>query len=253
MWGRQPIEAYGCTESGLFALQLWNGKGMTLQPDISFLEFIPLAECERNQAEPSYSPQTLLLDEVEVGGVYEVVTTNFLGGVYTRYRTHDLLRVMSLEDDETDVHLPQVLFYSKFGGLIDLGSLCRLTEATIWNAIEMSGIGYNDWVATKEFEDEGPVLKLHLEPASEAAGLDLAEAHRRIHLALCELDQPYADLEGILGTNPLRVASLPRGAFGHYYEIQMQRGADLAHLKPPHMRPTEAQLSLLMAEPAPVG
>lgn len=250
MWGRQPIEAYGCTEAGLFALQLWNGKGMTLQPDISFLEFIPLAECERNQAEPSYSPRTLLLNEIEVGGVYEVVTTNFLGGVYTRYRTHDLLQVMSLDDEETGVHLPQMVFYSKFGDLMDLGSLCRLTEPTIWKAIEKSGIGYNDWVAVKEFEDEGPVLKLYIEPTSEAETVDLTEAQKRIHLALCELDESYADVESMLGMSPLRIASLPPGAFGHYYDVQQQRGADLAHLKPPHMRPTDAQLSLLMAEPA---
>jgi hypothetical protein len=250
LWGREPIEAYALTEGGILALQLWNGKGMTLVPHVNFLEFIPMAECERSQADPAYQPQTLLLNEIEVGGVYEVVITNFLGGVYTRYRTHDLIQVVSLKDDEIGVNLPQIVFYSKSGDVMDLGSLCRLTEPTIWKAIEKSGIDYNDWVAVKEFEDKGPVLKVYIEPVAEAGSFDQTEAQRLIHLALCELDEPYADVESLLGTSPLRIAPLPPGAFRHYYDVQQQRGADLAHLKPPRMRPTDAQLSLLMSEPA---
>ena len=244
MWGKEPIEAYGCTEGGVFALQLWNGKGMTMMPDLDFLEFMPMEEYEKNQADPTYQPRTLLLDEVEAGEIYEVIITNFLGGVYTRYRTGDFLQVISLEDEETDVHLPQWVFYSKSRDVIDLGSFSRLTERTIWEALERSGVAYTDWVAVKTYEHDSPVLNLYIEFQDES--LKLAEAQRRIHLSLSELDRPYADLEEMLGVHPLRITPLAPGAFRRYYDIQQKHGADLAHLKPPHMNPSDAQLALLV-------
>ena len=85
-WGRDPVEAYGCTEAGLFALQPWANRGLVFLPHLDFLEFIPMDEFARNEADPTYQPRTVLMDEVEVDGIYEVVITNFYGGAYTRYR-----------------------------------------------------------------------------------------------------------------------------------------------------------------------
>jgi hypothetical protein len=62
---------------------------------------------------------------------------------------------------------------------------------------------------------------------------------------LSKLDQPYADLQGLLSTEPLRVVELAPGAFRRYYTVQQRSGADLAHLKPPHMNPSDAQITLL--------
>ena len=245
MWGKEPIEAYGCTEAGVFALQNWKGGAMTLLPDVDFLEFIPTDERERNEADPTYQPQTLLLDEVEAGGIYEAVITNFYGGAYTRYRTGDLLEVTALQDVETGIGLPQFVFYSKSKDIIDLGSLCRLTERTIWRAIEAAGISYADWIALKMHSENAPLLQLHIE-FSDGDG-DPAGARRRIHESLCELDRSYAETEELLGMRPLRVDALPPGTFKHYTAVQQERGADLAHLKPPHMNPSEEQLKLLLA------
>ena len=49
---------------------------------------------------------------------------------------------------------------------------------------------------------------------------------------------------------------LPRGAFANYIAQRQAEGADLAHLKPPHINPSEKVLSLLMTKPGevvPVG
>jgi hypothetical protein len=245
MWGREPIEAYGCTEGGVFALQNWDGSALTLIPDMDFLEFIPIDEREKHERDPSYQPQTLLLDQVEAGEVYEVVLTNFLGGAYIRYRTGDLLEVTSIGNDDLGIHLPQFMFYSKGQDIIDLGSFCRLTERTIWPAIEQSGVPYADWIAIKAYTEDAPILKLYLEPANGA--IDLAHARRVIHQHLCEMDPPYADLEDLLGIHPLRIESLTPGSFQYYREYQQASGADLAHLKPPHMCPSDAQLEILMS------
>lgn len=245
MWGREPIEAYGCTEGGLFALQNWDGGAMTLIPDISFLEFIPTGEREKFEVDPSYRPTTLLLDEVQAGEVYEVVVTNFAGGAYTRYRTGDLLQVTGLGDDDLGIGLPQFVFYAKTRDVIDLGSFCRLTERTIWQAIEGSGARYVDWFAAKTYSEDAPLLELHIEFVDGHG--DLAEVGAAIHQNLCAMDQPYADLEGMLGIHPLRIRPLSSGAFKRYREVQQERGADLAHLKPPHMSPSDSQLELLLS------
>ncbi len=243
MWGREPIEAYGCTEGGVFALQNWEGGAMTLVPDMDFLEFMPADEREKNETDPSYQPRTLLLDEVEAGGIYEVVLTNFYGGAYIRYRTGDLLQVTALQDVGTGIKLPQFMFYAKSHDIIDLGSFCRLTERTIWQAIEEAGVPYVDWFAMKSYSENAPFLELHIEFTN---GADLVQTQQLIHRNLCALDQPYADLQTMLGVQPLRIAALSPGAFRRYRETQQERGADLAHLKPPHMIPSDAQMELLL-------
>lgn len=66
------------------------------------------------------------------------------------------------------------------------------------------------------------------------------------------IDVDYRDLESYLGLQPVRVTLLPRGSFQRYMDQQRAAGADLAHLKPPHINPSERALSDLM-EPARTG
>jgi len=66
------------------------------------------------------------------------------------------------------------------------------------------------------------------------------------------IDVDYRDLESYLGLQPVRVTLLPRRSFQRYMDQQRAAGADLAHLKPPHINPSERALSDLM-EPARTG
>jgi len=52
MWGRYPLDLYGCTESLILAMQTWDYQGMTFVPYFSFLEFIPEAEHLKAKADP---------------------------------------------------------------------------------------------------------------------------------------------------------------------------------------------------------
>jgi len=47
----------------------------------------------------------------------------------------------------------------------------------------------------------------------------------------------------------VEVDLLPQGAFGNYTTQRQAEGADLAHLKPPHINPSPKVLSLLTAKP----
>ena len=47
----------------------------------------------------------------------------------------------------------------------------------------------------------------------------------------------------------VEVNLLPRGAFANYTAQRQAEGADLAHLKPHHINPSDKVLSLLLAKP----
>ncbi len=236
-WGRTPIEAYGATEAtGILSVQAWNAKGLTFFPDVNFLEFIPEAEHIKSRRDPSYQPDLCLLDEVEAGEKYELVITNFWGGVFTRYRVGDLVEIISLRDDEIGIDLPQMTFYSRADGIIDLAAFTRLTEKDVWRAIEEAGVPYADWMARKEAASRAPILHLYVETTQE---VDAETLREDVRARLREIHPPYAELEDMLDMDPLRVTLLPRGAFARYFYERQREGADLAQLKPPHMNPSD--------------
>jgi hypothetical protein len=236
-WGKKPLQGFGCTEGGNLAMQGWNGKGMVFSPDIAFLEFIPLEEHLKNRADPTYRPRTVLYSDLEPG-VYEFVLTNFHGGALTRYRIGDLFEVIALGDEELGSPLPQLRFYSRADDVIDLGNLVRLTEKDIWKAIEGTRFPYQDWVARKEFNSTQAMLHIYLEP--KAAGeIVVAELQQKLAVELSKISQEFCSLQEILGYHPLRVSLLRSGSFDTYLKQRQHEGADLAHLKPPHMQPSD--------------
>jgi hypothetical protein len=242
-WGLKPLEGYACTEAGNLAMQSWNFKGMTFFPDIAFLEFIPLEEHLKNQEDPNYIPQAKTYDELEEG-IYELVFTNFHGGILMRYRVGDFFEIISLGDEEINSTLPQAKFYSRIIDVIDIGTLARFTERNVWKAIDTTGIPYQDWVARKEVLDTHPQLHLYIEP-KDGAVISIDDAKGKIDRELSQLVPEYEDLKSILNYDPLRVSLLPAGAFTAYMSAQQESGADLAHIKPPHMQPLDKVMERL--------
>lgn len=244
-WGKKPLEIYGATESGTVATMAWNKKDMTFVPFFCFLEFIPDEEWGKNQRDPNYQPTTVLLDEVEPGKRYEVVATSFHGMPFLRYRLGDLIKITALEDTETGIKIPQMVFESRVDGLIDIAGFSRLDEKTIWQAIANTDIKYVDWTARKEFEQEKPVVRLYIEPKEH---VDINKLERLINKELSSIHPDYSDLISILGIQPLRICILPSGSFGQYYKQKKAEGADLAHLKPPHMNASDQAVQTLLGK-----
>jgi hypothetical protein len=251
-WGRYPLDTYTCTEGAVIATQTWNYRDLTFIPYLNFLEFIPERDATSACSNTNRFPRTLLLDEVEPGQVYELVITNFHGGPMTRYRIGDMVRITSMKDEQTGIPTPQMAFERRADDLIDLGGFIRLTEKTIWKAIENSGIPYVDWVARKR-TGERPVLELYIEPSS---GLTISEsiAAARIFTEIRRLDERvnsssiYDSYCSMVGNTPVVVQLLPNGAFERYTETQRRRGSDLAHLKPPHISPDNKIMNMLLGE-----
>ena len=242
-WGRKPLEGYGGTELGGIALQTWTYKGMTFLPDCNYLEFIPEDDFYQLRADPSFKPRTYSLDEVKPG-VYELVITNFHGNIFTRYRTGDLVNIYALRDDESNIDIPQMTFHARADGVLDISGFTRLTEKTIWQAINDAGIANAGWTVRKEYLGDKPVMHLYIEATN---GFNSEEAGRLIHEKLRNIDSDYADLEKMLGIYPLRVSRLAEGAFSRYMEAKRKSGAEMAHLKPPRVNPKDSMVDLLLS------
>jgi GH3 auxin-responsive promoter len=246
-WGRKPLEGYACTEAGNLAMQAWNYKGMVFLPDTAFLEFIPFKDVQKNQQDPAYPLKTLLYDELDLG-IYELVISSFYGGGLVRYRVGDLLDVIAKGDEETSSQLPQIKFYSRSDELIDLGSFLRLTERDIWKTIEATGLVYTDWVAQKHTNEKYPTLHLYIELAKPGS-VSEEKAQELIRQSFSNRYSDYNDMKKILNIEPLLVSLLPGGAFAAYMKSKTDEGADLGHLKPSHMKPSDDILMKLVNIP----
>jgi len=251
LWGRYPLDVYSSTEGGFIATQAWDSETMTFIPTLNFFEFIPEEEHLKGKADPSYQPKTVLLDGVKAGENYEIVITNFHGGALVRYRIGDMVRITSLKNEKLGIDIPQMVFERRADDLIDF-VVIRLTEKTIWQAIENTGIPYSDWIAYKE--PGKPVLKLLIELK---AGSQISEADvaKTVHERIMKVDTDtystshvHDDLADMINLK-VDVTILPPGTFASYMAQRQAEGADLAHIKPPHINPSKRVLSLLLGEP----
>jgi len=64
---------------------------------------------------------------------------------------------------------------------------------------------------------------------------------------LKELHTDYADLETMLKTVPLEITFVPTGSFQSYTLKQQAAGADLAHLKVPHVNASDEVIDTLLS------
>jgi hypothetical protein len=254
LWGRHPLEIYGATEGGVFATQTWDHEGMSFIPNLNFFEFIPERESFRWQLDRSYQPKTILLDEVKAGQKYEMVITNFHGGVMTRYRMGDIVEITSLGNERLNIDIPQMVFHSRADDLNDIAGLGRLTERVIGEAIENSRIPYVDWVARKEIIGSKPLLHLYLEleekyiASEESVATAMREQFKKLDRKYrCNFYRLIGDMEAVLGLKPVQASLLPQGAFSAYIAQRQSEGATLASLEIPHVNPPEEVLSLLRA------
>ena len=200
-WGKPLYQFYGSSEAGFLATQSWRRRGLTFFPDSAFLEFIP--------KDDGASQEILTLDELKPGKQYELIITSFYGMPFLRYRSGDLIRVVSLADGEAGINLPQIVIEGRSDQVIDLFSIARLDEETISQAID--GLGdCKDWVARKEYDHGEPILHIYIGLEGKADGL--AEG---IHRRLRAIDQHYREAVYTMRINPVRVTPLSKRSFQH--------------------------------------
>ncbi|MFC2018568.1 GH3 auxin-responsive promoter family protein [Chloroflexota bacterium] len=255
LWGRYPLDVYASTEGSVVATQTWDYDSMTFIPNLNFLEFIPEKEHLKGQLDPDYQLRTLLLDEVKAGECYEIVITNLHGGALCRYRIGDIVRIISLRNERLGISLPQMVFERRADGLLDF-VVVRLSEKVLWQAIENTGVAYEDWTALKEEGRQALHLLIELKDGCRWSKEKVAAAV--YHQIMESEDDTYStspvhdDLSQMVNFR-VKVTLLPHGAFASYTRQRQAEGADLAHLKPPHINPSGRILALLQSRPAAVA
>jgi hypothetical protein len=242
-WGAEPFDFYVTSDAFFLAMQAWNKKDMTFIAGTVFFEFIPVSERVKHESDKDYQPSTVLMNEVEEGKLYELVITHFFGLPLLRYRLGDIIKVVSLKDEETGINLPQIVIQGKVGETINLAGLVELDERTLWQAITNTGIRFVDWTACKEYKHNKSFLRIYIELKKEQ---DATEIETKIDEQLKEVDVDYRDIEGYLALQPVTVTLLSPGTFLRYTDEKRKEGADLAHLKPIHINATEAIIKRLL-------
>jgi hypothetical protein len=249
-WGKYPLNMFGSTEAGYIASQTWDFGTMTFNPSMNFLEFIPESEYEKCQQDNSYIPACFTLDEVKVGEKYELVISNFHGGPLIRYHTGDAIQIMALSNKKLGINLPQMEFVGRVDDRLDIGGFIRLTEKVIWQAISNTGIRYVDWAARKE----NGILHVFIELRNKEE-IDADKIAKAIYVELKKMDDDYmyGNMEAVLNTMPIKVTLLPEGAFTNHMNFRRAQGADLAHLKPRHINPSDKEIEMLRMTAAEEG
>ena len=141
MWGRYPLDFYGCTEAVIIAMQTWDYQDMTFVPHLNLFEFIPEEESIKSREDATYQPSTLLMDELKPGN-YELVITNFHGGPFVRYRPGHLVRITSLRNEKLNINIPQMHFLARIDDQIDIAGFTRPSDKGSRPSLENPGLSY---------------------------------------------------------------------------------------------------------------
>lgn len=156
------------------------------------------------------------------------------GGAFARYRVGDMYRCLGLTSKEDETRIPRFEYIDRIPSIIDIAGFTRISENSIKNVIELSGVEVENWVALKEFtQDKGrPFLHLYVELSpgavvNRAVSRELLKEQLTIYFKY--VDQDYQDLKRILGMDPLEVTILRCGTFAAF---RRQTGKVLRHVNP---------------------
>lgn len=190
-WGAPVFQIYASSEAGIIAMQDWERNALVPLPTSVFLEFLPAGA-----APDSGAP--LLLNELEVGQLYEPVITSFYGMPFMRLRQGDLLKVVG----HSARGVPLLSYHSRADDIIDLGSIARINGATLTEALALVGVGEGQWTARKEYLEGWPVMCLYIR---ELESGNTETVRRELHRALGKVDPHYREASFTLGYPLLRV------------------------------------------------
>jgi hypothetical protein len=233
-WGVKPLEIFGGTESTCIATETWSKDGLVFFPDVCFYEFIPMSELEKNIEDPSYVPNTYLMDELVAGNKYELVISSFKGGAFARYRLGDIFQCLSMVKEEDRINLPHFVYVDRDPRIIDLAGFTRISEGTINEALTLSKLDITEWFAVKDFDEYNRAfMHLYVEVGSDclrgAITKDIVKEHLSIYFRYVDTD--YNDLKYLLGIDPLVISVIPAGTINHFSETF---GRKLRKMNPSH-------------------
>lgn len=206
-----------------------------LVPDSMFYEFWPV-----DSDDPA---DIVTMDRVEVGKVYEIVTTN-LSGFY-RYRMRDALKVVGMLNNT-----PLMEFQYRIDQSLNMTGE-KTTEVALRTALEQSeaemGFKVVDFSVYAD-SDSDPLRYMYLiEPGTVPEGSTRERMEEVLDAKLCEANQLYGYKveKGLLGH--LGIQFVQPETYLLYRDLMISKGAASAQLKPPRILTNDVQRRFFMA------
>lgn len=233
LWGIRPMELFAGTEPSCIGTETWTRNGLYFFPDACFYEFIPEDEMNKCLENPDYQPKTYLMNEVIPDEKYELVITVLKGGAFVRYRVGDVYRCVGLESSAEKTRIPRFKYVDRIPTIIDIAGFTRISENSIRDVVDLSGLAIQDWCAVKEYNQRNrPLLHMYVEMkreslATSAITKDILREHLGVYFKY--VDNDYNDLKRILGMDPLEITILKCGTFEEY---RRKRGKSLRQINP---------------------
>ena len=197
-----------------------------LLPHCIFFEFIPVGDDE--DEDPGENPQTLLLDELEVGKKYEIVVTNF-SGLY-RYRIEDVVQVTRMYHKTPQVEL---LYRRNLGmNIANEKTTTEMIDVAARHAAEKAGVTYAGYSFYADFSTTPPRYCMVMEPQSEADEPTRQTLIDALDEELKEINEKYFKYRrwGMLARPEALL--LQSGAYAEYKEMLRGKGTVLNQIKP---------------------
>jgi hypothetical protein len=179
------------------------------------------------------------IDELKKGDTYNLVATSF-GGIFMRYNTDDMFRVIDIRDDG----MPIFSFWGRRNVTLVINKIpWHITEALATEIMIKAGLSLSDkWAFTKILEGRDEKLLILME---NTWGLTASEAERRIFEAMRNTNP---ELRYLIEKSSIRepqeivkVEYLRKGAFLRYSMKKAKEGYPLGQIKPPKIIPSERQ------------
>ncbi|HUT80097.1 MAG TPA: hypothetical protein VMZ29_02760 [Candidatus Bathyarchaeia archaeon] len=121
-WGLEAYDVFAFTEGFSGGFECKEHNGMHFPSNNGIIEIISEKELEKEENDPTYQPEAIILSEAEKGLVGELVLTDFKEALpMIRYRVRDKVLVVSPEECICGQENPRLKILGRTDGIINLG------------------------------------------------------------------------------------------------------------------------------------
>ena len=223
-----PLHNMGyAAAEGYFAMPTeLNTTDYVLLPHCIFFEFIPVNDDDPDAEEES--PQTLLINELEVGKKYEVVVSNF-SGLY-RYRMDDVVQVTRMYQNT-----PQVEFLYRRNLGMNIANEKTTTEMTDAAAAQTAEATGTQFVGYSFYPDYSSTPVRYCMLVETVGQTDEQTRQKMIDVlddALKEINEKYFKYRRWGMLDRPEILLLAANTYADYHDMLRNRGVVLNQIKP---------------------
>ncbi|MFX0097882.1 MAG: phenylacetate--CoA ligase family protein, partial [Candidatus Hodarchaeota archaeon] len=162
----EAFDIYGFTEGYGGAFECQEHDGLHFPSLHVILEIIPQNELEKENRDPEYIPESVLLSEAREGLIGELVATDFKEALpLVRYRVRDLVKVVSVDGCACGRFYPRMDVLGRTDDVINLGVI-RLSSLVINSLLssDFKSGRIGKWEIFISRQGYKPKLRLRIEP-----------------------------------------------------------------------------------------